>query len=221
LNITQKIQILLVDDHEVVREGLRAVLESKGDLQVVGEAGDGIQAVELALRLKPDVILMDIDMPRKNGISAIHDIVVEQPEAKILVLSSFSEDTQIVESMRAGALGYMLKAVGTDALADAIRRVYAGETPLTPLVARRIIATMTPTRSEPRLVEVLTERELMILPLVVRGLSNKDIGLQLGITTRTVGTHITNMMSKAEVENRVQLSMLAVRQGLTSVFNDE
>lgn len=217
----QKIRILLVDDHDIVRDGLRAVLETKGDMKIVGEAGDGIQAVEQALRLKPDVILMDIVMPRKNGISAINDIMTEQPEARILVLSSFSDDAQIVESMRAGALGYILKTAGAEALVEAIRRVHAGETPLTPMVARRIIATMAPKHVEPQLVEVLTDRELMILPLVVRGMSNKDIGRQLGIATRTVGTHIGNMIHKANVENRVQLSMLAVRQGLTSIFNDK
>lgn len=216
----QTIRILLVDDHDLVREGLRAVLETRDGLQVIGEAADGIQGVEQALKLKPDVILMDLVMPRKNGISAIYDIMTEQPEAKILVLSSFSEDAQIVESMRAGALGYLLKNAKVDELVDAIRQVYAGATPLTPLVARRIIATMNPPRTEPRLIEVLTERELMILPLVVRGMTNKDIGHELGIATRTVGTHIGNMIHKAEVDNRVQLSMLAVRQGLTSLYND-
>lgn len=215
------IRVLIVDDHDIVREGLCAMLETKPGIQVIGEAADGEQAVERALELKPDVILMDLQMPRKNGISAIHDIIARQPQAHILVLSNFSDDAQIVEAMRAGAIGYLLKTAKIDELVDAIRHVHAGQTPLNPLVARRIIATLAPTKHEPRLADVLTRRELGILPLVTRGLTNREIGEQLNISTRTVGTHIGNMIRKAEVENRVQLSMLAVRQGLTSVYTDE
>lgn len=214
------IRVLIVDDHDIVREGLCAMLETKTGIQVIGEAADGEQAVERALQLNPDVILMDLQMPRKNGISAIHDIIARQPHAHILVLSNFSDDAQIVESLRAGAIGYLLKTAKIDELVDAIHRVHAGETPLNPLVARRIIATLSPTKNEPRLLDVLTKRELIILPLVTRGLTNREIGEQLNISTRTVGTHIGNMIRKAEVENRVQLSMLAVRQGLTSVYTD-
>jgi len=217
----QAIRVLVVDDHDIVRQGLRAMLESKGGIVVIGEAGDGEQAVIQARLLMPDVILMDLEMPRKNGISAIQDIIAEQPNARILVLSNFSEDSQIVESMRAGALGYLLKTAKLDDLVMAIRQINNGETPLNPLVARRLVVTMTSRRAEPNLFEVLTDRELMILPLVVRGMTNKEIGDRLGITLRTVGTHIGNMIRKAGVENRVQLSMLAVRQGLTSPYADK
>ncbi len=217
----QVIRVLVVDDHDIVRQGLRAMLESKGGIAVIGEAGDGEQAVIQARLLMPDVILMDLEMPRKNGISAIQDIIAEQPAARILVLSSFSEDSQIVESMRAGALGYLLKTAKLDDLVKAIRQINNGETPLNPLVARRLVVSMSSQRAEPNLLEVLTDRELMILPLVVRGMTNKEIGDRLGITLRTVGTHIGNMIRKAGVENRVQLSMLAVRQGLTSLYADE
>lgn len=215
------IRVLIVDDHDIVREGLRAVLESKGEVVVIGEAGDGVEAVSQARTLRPDVILMDLEMPRKNGISAIQEIIAEQPQAKILVLSSFSDDSQIVESMRSGAMGYLLKTARLNELVEAIRQVYAGETPLNPLVARRLLASMKPPQNEPRLVEVLTERELVILPLVARGMTNKEIGDLLGITLRTVGTHIGNMIHKANVDNRVQLSMMAVRQGLTSLYTDD
>jgi DNA-binding NarL/FixJ family response regulator len=217
----QMIRVLVVDDHDIVRQGLRAMLESKGGIVVIGEAGDGEQAVIQARLLMPDVILMDLEMPRKNGISAIRDIIAEQPAARILVLSSFSEDSQIVESMRAGALGYLLKTAKLDDLVTAIRQINNGETPLNPLVARRLVVTMSSQRAEPNLLEVLTDRELMILPLVVRGMTNKEIGDLLGITLRTAGTHIGNMIRKAGVENRVQLSMLAVRQGLTSLYAGE
>ena len=217
----QMIRVLVVDDHDIVRQGLRAMLESKGGIVVIGEAGDGEQAVIQARLLMPDVILMDLEMPRKNGISAIQDIIAEQPAARILVLSSFSEDSQIVESMRAGALGYLLKTAKLDDLVTAIRQINNGETPLNPLVARRLVVTMSSQRAEPNLLEVLTDRELMILPLVVRGMTNKELGDLLGITLRTAGTHIGNMIRKAGVENRVQLSMLAVRQGLTSLYAGE
>lgn len=217
----QAIRVLVVDDHAIVRQGLRAMLESKGDIVVIGEAGDGDQAIIQSRLLMPDVILMDLEMPHKNGISAIQDIIAEQPDARILVLSSFSDDSQIVESMRAGALGYLLKTAKLDDLVKAIRQINKGETPLNPLVARRLLVSISSTRVEPRLLEVLTEREIMILPLVMRGMTNKEIGDRLGITLRTVGTHIGNMIRKAGVENRVQLSMLAVRQGLTSLYTDE
>lgn len=217
----QAIRVLVVDDHAIVRQGLRAMLESKGGIEVVGEAGDGEQAIVQAQLLRPDVILMDLEMPHKSGISATQEIIAAQPDARILILSSFSDDAQIVESMRAGALGYLLKTAKLDDLVKAIRQINEGETPLNPLVARRLLVSISPPRMEPRLLEVLTDRELMILPLVVRGMTNKEIGERLGIATRTVGTHIGNMIHKAEVDNRVQLSMLAVRQGLTSLYADE
>lgn len=212
------IRVLVVDDHNVVREGLRAVLESREDIEVIGEAGDGDQAIIQARVLQPDVILMDLEMPRKNGISATYEIMAEQPQARILVLSSFSDESKVAELVQAGAKGYLLKDADAHELVNAIRQVNAGQMPLSPLVARRLIDSMTQSPPEPRLVEILTKRELMILPMVVHGMSNKDIGDRLGITLRTVGTHVSHMMQKAEVDNRVQLSMLAVRQGLTSRY---
>lgn len=218
----KQIRVLLADDHTVVREGLRAVLEDREGIQVIGEAGDGEQAVTQARLLQPDVILMDLEMPRKNGITATYEIMAEKPEARILVLSSFSDESQIAESVRAGAMGYLLKNADVDELVDAIRQVHAGEMPLSPLVARRLLNSMSSPREdeEPPLAKLLTDRELTILPLVVQGMSNRDIGDRLGITLRTVGTHVSNMMEKAEVDNRVQLSMLALRQGLTSLYKD-
>ena len=216
----KQIRVLLADDHNVVREGLRAVLDNHQDIRVIGEAGDGEQAVMQARLLQPDVILMDLDMPRKNGIGATYEILAERPQTRILVLSSFSDEAQIAELMHAGAMGYLLKNADVDELVDAIRQVDAGEMPLSPLVARRLIHSMTKPSPEPRLIEILTDRELTILPMVVRGLSNKEIGERLGITLRTVGTHISHMMDKAGVDNRVQLSMMALRQGLTSLYKD-
>ncbi len=217
----ETIRVLIVDDHAIVRQGLCAMLEMKEGIMVIGEAADGEEAVERALELEPDVILMDLQMPRKNGISATHDIIERRPQAHILVLSSFAEDIHIVEAMRAGALGYLLKSAKLADLVDGIRRVHAGEMPLDPHITRQLVANIAPTRNEPRLREVLTPRELEILPFVARGLTNREIGEELGIALRTVGTHIGNMIGKAEVENRVQLSMLAMRQGLTSLYTDD
>lgn len=215
------IRVLVVDDHDIVREGLRAMLETKPDIEVVGEAADGIQAEEMALRHQPDVILMDLMMPRKNGIRATHDIKAKMPGARILVLSSFSDDAQIVESIHAGASGYLLKTAKLNELTDAIRQVNNGQAPLNSVVAQRIMAGTKVESKEPQLSAILTRREKTVLPLVVRGMTNKEIGDTLKITPRTVGTHIGNMIKKAGVENRVQLSMLAVRQGLSSLYGDE
>lgn len=219
--MSDAIRVLVVDDHDIVRQGLRAMLEAKPDIEVAGEAADGFQAVEMALKVKPDVILMDLEMPRRNGICAIHDIKAKMPGARILVLSSFSDDAQIVEAVHAGALGYLLKTANLNELVDAIHRVNIGQAPLNSLVALRILSGMKEKAQEPSLVSLLTKQERAVLPLVVRGMTNKEIGDELKIAPRTVGTHVGNMIKKAGVSNRVQLSMLAVRQGLSSLYAEE
>jgi DNA-binding NarL/FixJ family response regulator len=217
MSTNDPIGVLVVDDHAIVREGLSAVLEANADIRVIGHAADGVQAVEKALQLNPDVIVMDIQMPHKNGISAIQDIIAERPGARIVVLSSFSDDTQIVESVRAGAQGYVLKSDGVSELANAIRLAHAGEVSLNPLVARRLVESLTQ-EAAPRLTERLTSRELAILPLLAQGLTNREIAQRMGITIGTVGGHVSHMIAKAGVENRTQLSMLAVQQGLASPY---
>jgi NarL family two-component system response regulator LiaR len=210
---------LVVDDHSIVREGLCAMLESKKGIRVIGDAGDGEEAVQRARSLNPDVILMDLKMPKKDGIAATRDIIKERPDARILVLTSFSDDEQIIESMRAGAMGYILKDANPDDLITAIHKVHAGETPLDPLVARRLIVNLTPS-VEPRLDNVMTARELEVLNLVVQGFSNQEIGQRLGISPRTAGTHISNMIHKAGVDNRTQLALLALKQGVSSIYSN-
>jgi DNA-binding NarL/FixJ family response regulator len=217
MNTKAPIGVLVVDDHAIVREGLCAVLEANADIRVIGDAADGQQAVEKALQLNPDVIVMDIQMPHKNGISAIQDIIAQRPGARIVVLSSFSDDTQIVESVRAGAQGYVLKSDGISELANAIRLAHAGEVSLNPLVARRLVESLTQ-EVVPRLTERLTIREMAILPLLAQGLTNREIAQRLDISIGTVGGHVSHMISKAGVENRTQLSMLAVQQGLASPY---
>lgn len=217
----EKIRVLLVDDHAIVRQGLIALLEMRPEIEVIGEAADGVEAVEQALLLEPDVILMDLKMPRKNGIDATRDIIKQRPDARILILSSFNDDVQIVESISAGALGYLLKDAKLTELVEGIRGVYARKMPLDPIVARQLMVNLSRQQAKPRLAELLTPRELEILPLIVRGMSNREIGERLNIATRTVGTHIGNMIHKGQVENRVQLSMLAVQQGLATLSPNE
>ncbi|MBW7959317.1 MAG: response regulator transcription factor [Anaerolineae bacterium] len=217
----EKIRVLLVDDHAIVRQGLIALLEMRPEIEVIGEAADGVEAVEQALLLEPDVILMDLKMPRKNGIDATRDIIKQRPDARILILSSFNDDVQIVESISAGALGYLLKDAKLTELVAGIRGVYARKMPLDPIVARQLMVNLSRQQAKPRLAELLTPRELEILPLIVRGMSNREIGERLNIATRTVGTHIGNMIHKGQVENRVQLSMLAVQQGLATLSPNE
>lgn len=212
------IHILVVDDQSIVREGLCAMLGAKSGLEVIGEASNGEEAVTLAAELKPDVILMDLVMPGKGGVAAIRDIVQDDPEARILVLSGFSEDAQIVESIRAGAQGYILKSARPDELVAAIRQTYAGETPLNPAVARTLVRKLAAPSSEPSSGDTLTEREIEILKYVAGGNSNQDIADNLGISVRTVGTHVSHMMSKLGLDNRTQLALYALREGYASLF---
>jgi NarL family two-component system response regulator LiaR len=214
------IRVLVVDDQPIVREGLCAMLSTKPGIEVVGEADSGEEAVFQANALQPDVILMDLVMPGMGGVTAIRDITQENPEARILVLSGFSEDAQIVESIRAGAQGYILKSARPEELVQAIRLTHAGETPLNPAVARTLVrrlAAPPPARSP---AEQLTEREIEILRYVAGGASNQDIADALGISVRTVGTHVSHMMSKLGLDNRTQLALFALREGLASLFSE-
>jgi two-component system, NarL family, response regulator LiaR len=216
--MVEAIRVMLVDDHAVVREGLWAMLETKPGIEVIGEAADGEEAVERARRLKPDVILMDIIMPKKNGVCAIREIREFQPESRILVLSSAADDILVAESLRVGAMGYLLKTAMPNELVDAIKHVHAGETPLDPVVARNLVNKLTDPLPSVPLNDILTDRELEVLLLVARGMSNNEIARKLGISVRTVGTHISHILSKAGVENRTQLALIALRQGLVSLY---
>jgi two-component system, NarL family, response regulator LiaR len=216
--MVEAIRVMLVDDHAVVREGLWAMLETKPGIEVIGEAADGVEAVERARRLKPDVILMDIIMPKKNGVCAIREIREFQPESRILVLSSAADDILVAESLRAGAMGYLLKTAMPNELVDAIKHVHAGETPLDPVVARNLVNKLTDPLPSAPLRDILTDRELEVLLLVARGMSNNEIARKLDISVRTVGTHISHILTKAGVENRTQLALIALRQGLVSLY---
>lgn len=208
------IHILIADDHAVVRHGLRALITTEPDMELVGEATDGVEAVDLALKLKPDVILMDMAMPRKTGLEAILDIMRTDPQARILVLTSFAEDEQVFPAIKAGAAGYLLKDTAPRELLQAIRDVQNGLVSLHPTIARKLVGELKRPADLPPAPDPLTEREVQVLALVARGLSNQEIADQLFIGERTVRTHISNILGKLHLANRTQAALYAQREGL-------
>jgi NarL family two-component system response regulator LiaR len=217
----ESIRILIVDDHAVVREGLRALISVKTDMQVVGEAADGREAVSLAGSLRPDVILLDLVMPNMDGIQAIAEIKRQDPGARILVLTSFADDAQVFPAIKAGALGYLLKDSSPEELLQAIRDVYQGKPSLHPNIAMRVIQELNrPQEDLPPTEDPLTERELEVLKLVAQGQSNQEIAIALTISERTVGTHVSNILDKLHLANRTQAALYALRTGLASLDPD-
>jgi NarL family two-component system response regulator LiaR len=216
--MSEKIRIFLADDHTVVRKGLETLISTQNDMQVVGTAVDGVEAVDRILHLQPDVILLDIQMPRKNGVEAISEIRAQLPDAHILVLTSFSEDDTVFAAIKAGALGYLLKDSSSGELIQAIRNVHQGRSSLHPDVALKVIHELNkPAPELPLTEEPLTEREVEVVRLVARGFSNQAIAEQLVVSERTVRTHISNILSKLHLANRTQAALYALRQGLASL----
>ncbi len=215
--MTERARILITDDHAVVREGLRALIETKPDMELIGEAADGVEAVEKARLLQPDVILLDIVMPRMDGVTAIREIKRENPDARILVLTSFAEDGQIFPAIKAGALGYLLKDSSPGELIQAIRDVHAGKASLHPTVALKMIQEFNRPSDLPPTEKPLTEREMQVLKLVAQGYSNQEIADRLMISERTAGTHVSNILSKLHLANRTQAALYALREGLTTL----
>jgi DNA-binding NarL/FixJ family response regulator len=214
------IRVLIADDHELLRDGLRGMLDAQEDMEVVGEAEDGARAVDEAIRLHPDVVIMDIRMPRLDGIEATKRLTAQGEKApRILVLTTFDLDEYVYEALRAGAGGFMLKDAPPRQLAEAVRTVAAGESLLAPAVTKRLIERYVSrppadaARRE-RFAE-LTERELEVLKLLTRGLSNVEIGKRLFLSEATVKTHVTRVLNKLGVRDRVQAVVLAYESGLT------
>jgi NarL family two-component system response regulator LiaR len=221
------IRVLLVDDHAIVRDGLCAVLKLQPDIEVVGEADNGRDAVSMAQSLRPDVVLMDLVMPGMDGIEAIRLIVDGRPESRILVLTSFSAEDKVFPAIKAGAMGYLLKDCDSEELVRAIHHVQRGESSLHPKIARMLLQEMTASRgeraSEPTrrperpAVDPLTERELDVLKLVAHGKSNREIADELVVSEGTVRTHVSNILSKLHLASRTQATLFALREGLTSL----
>ena len=206
------IRILLVDDHTVVRKGLRTFLSYDPELEVVGEAADGAQALSLARELTPDVVVMDLLMPGMDGIAATAAIRRELPETEVLALTSVLEDASVVGAVRAGAIGYLLKDTQADALCQAIKAAAAGQVQLTPKAAARLMQAI----STPESPEALTERETDVLRLLAKGQSNKQIARSLNNTEKTIKTHVSRILSKLGVQSRTQATLYAIRTGLVS-----
>ncbi|MBP6469395.1 MAG: response regulator transcription factor [Chloroflexi bacterium] len=208
------ISILIVDDHELVREGLAALLETKSDFQVIGVAADGDEAVAKAKELHPDVILLDLIMPNKDGLTAIPEILADNPEAKILVLSSFSQGDKVRAALEAGALGYQLKESSPSELIQSIQTVFQGQLLLHPSVARKFFTGAEPPDQPIQANGELTERETAVLELVAYGFANREIAQRLNISPRTASTHVSRILSKLGLDNRTQAALFAFREGL-------
>ena len=216
------INILIADDHIVVRRGLCSLLIPRNGMEVVGEAADGVEAVELAHSLQPDVILMDMLLPRLNGPEAIVEIKKENPEARILILTSFGEDARVSAAIRAGALGYLLKDSSPDELFHAIREVAQGNLSLPPQVAMKLMQDLQkPKRDRLPPETALTQRELDVLRGIAQGLSNQDIAGQLMISQATVRSHVSSLLSKLGLTNRTQAALYAVEAGLLGRGEEE
>ncbi|MEM8532743.1 MAG: response regulator transcription factor [Chloroflexota bacterium] len=209
------IRIVLVDDHAIVREGLRALLSSTPDMCVVGEGANGEEAVVLVHKYQPDVILLDLVMPQYDGITAITRIKHEAPKTRILILTSFVDDTKVFAALKAGANGYILKDTLPPQLVQAIRDVYQDQSSLHPTIAAKMLREWWSPPAKPTTPEPLTARETEVLTLVAKGWSNQDIAHHLTITERTVSTHMSHILSKLHLTSRTQAVLYALRQGLT------
>jgi NarL family two-component system response regulator LiaR len=215
--MSELIRILIADDHELVRKGLMALLSVKPGVEVIGQAKDGIEAVELAHSLKPDIILMDLLMPLKNGIDATREIKAENPDACILIITSFAEDENVYQAIKAGALGYLLKDSSPQELMQAIHDVCNGRMSLHPNIALKLIDELNRPTDEKATAEPLTEREVEVLKLVAKGQSNQEIAELLIVSERTVGAHVSNILSKLHLANRTQAALYALREGFSDL----
>lgn len=217
--MTVPIRILLVDDHAMLRQGTAELLNRERDIRVVGEASDGLEAIRLVEQLKPDIVVMDVRMPVMSGIEATQRIRQEHPRVQVLVLTAYDDDQYIFSLLQAGASGYLLKNAPVSELIRAIRQVKAGESPLAPAIARKVVVRMSGGRSQtesdelPLDVEELTPREQEVLQLLAQGMSNRHIAETLYISDRTVQAHLTNIFAKMQVSSRLEAVLVAIRRG--------
>jgi NarL family two-component system response regulator LiaR len=212
--MTDPIRVLIVDDHTVVRDGLQALLSVEPGMEVVGSASDGSEAVRLARELNPDVILLDLVMPRMDGVQAINEIKHNNPAARILVLTSFAENHQVFSAIKSGAMGYIMKDTSADELIHAIRDTYHDKPVLQPEIARKLMRDIQNPLPQTQIENTLTDREMEILRQVALGKTNQEIADELVVSERTVRTHITNILAKLRLSNRTQLALYALREGI-------
>jgi NarL family two-component system response regulator LiaR len=215
----EKIRVLVADDHAIIRKGMKAVLDLVPDIQIVGEAENGLDAVKLAEELHPDVILMDLVMPEMDGIEAIRQIKTLHLEARILVLTTFTGEELIFPAIKAGALGYQLKDSSPEDLIEAIRQVCRGEPSLHPIIARKVLQELLTPSEKPPTSDPLTQREVEVLRLIAQGYENKEIAEKLFISEATTRTHVSNILSKLHLASRTQAALYALREGLASLDN--
>ena len=214
------IRLLITDDHTIVRKGLKILLGTEADMQVVGEAENGREAVEKAQALAPDVVLMDIEMPIMDGIEATKKITAAHPEMRVLVLTSFAADDKVFPAVKAGALGYLLKDSSPDQLVEAIRQVHRGEPSLEPAIARKVLQELAnPGAAAKPTTDPLTEREMEVLRLIAQGMSNKEIAAALFVAEWTVRSHVSSILSKLQLASRTQAALYALRSGIASLHD--
>ena len=215
--MSEEIRLIIADDHAVVREGLRSLIETEEGLQIVGEAENGREAVDLVAQRSPDVVLLDLVMPEMDGIAAIESIRRLETDVRILVLTSFTDDEKVFAAVKAGAHGYLLKDSSPAQLLRAIRDVAEGLPSMDPTVARKLIQEVQRKSDLPPTEEPLSERELDVLRYLARGFSNQEIGTELFISERTVRTHVSNILAKLHLANRTQAALYALREGITDL----
>ena len=219
--MSDPITILIVDDHPIVRKGLRTLLLSEADFQTVYEAENGLQALQIVEQYRPQVILMDLVMSPINGVEAIGRIKAIDPGVRILVLTAYAEDDKVFPAIKAGASGYVLKDIPPEELLQAVRDVANGESFLHPTIAARLMREITQTSTPLQDSEPLTEREVEVLRWIARGLSNQEIASQLHVSERTITTHISNILDKLHLANRTQATLYALRKGIASLYDDQ
>ncbi len=219
--MSEVIRVYITDDHPIVRRGIKQLLETEAGLEVVGEATNGREAVADMDKLKPDIVLMDLVMPVMDGIEAIRQIKAGHPSIQILVLTSFATDDKVFPAIKAGALGYLIKDTGPDELVRAIQQVHQGQPTLHPSIAQKLLKEISHASEGPPSPDPLTEREVDVLKLIARGLSNQEIAETLVVSIATVYTHVSKILDKLHLASRTQAALYALREGLASLYEED
>jgi len=220
--MSEIIRILIADDHEIVRDGLAALISAETGMEVVGMAGDGLEAVEKVKELKPDIVLIDLIMPHMDGVQATAEIEKIDPDAKILILTSFAENHQVFSAIQSGAIGYLMKDTSSEELIKAIHDTYENKPVLQPEIAMKLMQNLQNRENQSASPKALTEREVEILQYVALGMTNNEIADKLVLSERTVRTHLTNILSKLGLSNRTQAALYALKEGIAHIkYTDE